>query len=270
VGFQKVVAVVFALWLFLAQRGIAQTTPCASLALSSPEQRSAPVSDPDSGTVIMRVQVSKSGLIHDFEISSDPSNLAVPAIEAVKRWKYKPADWVTGPLTDLTNRYTFLSVVLKKGAAPLITEVEQSVPSGVGCGTSRASSREQDIIAWIVNSISPQIPRVALPSRIRVSQGAMRPFLVKKVNPDYPAEATDKQIGGMVVLHIIIDRGGNVSNVEPESGDPLLIDASILAVKQWKYKPYLLNKTPVEVETMVTINFVVSGGSRSVVVSSLR
>jgi hypothetical protein len=162
VGFHKIITVALALWFFLAQRAIAQTIPCASLALPSSGQPSTTVSDPVSGTVIMRVQVSKSGLIHDIEIFSDPSTLAVSAIEAVKRWKYKPAYWVTGPLTD---RYTFLSVALKKGAALMIAEVEQSVPSGVGCVASPALDYDRIAIAWILNSISPQIPRLALPSR---------------------------------------------------------------------------------------------------------
>jgi len=68
-------------------------------------------------------------------------------------------------------------------------------------------------------------------------------------------------VGGTVVLHINVDKNGNVSNVEPVSGHPLLIPAAIDAVKQWKYKPYLLNQVPVEVETTVLIEFVLSASS---------
>lgn len=107
----------------------------------------------------MRVQVSKSGLVHDIEIFSDPSKLSASAIEAVNHWKYQPASWVTGPPVD---RYTFLSVALKKGRAPKIAEVNQSVPSGVGCGFAAPSLGPRPI-DWIVNSISPQIPRLAVP-----------------------------------------------------------------------------------------------------------
>jgi TonB family protein len=270
VGVHKIITVALVLSVFLSQRTTAQTAPCVSLTLPSSELRSATVSDPASGTVIMRVQVSKSGLIHDIEIFSGPSALATPATELVKRWEYKPADWVSRPLTD---RYTFLSVTVQKGSAPMIAEVEQSVPGGIpACiqGGSPAPNRDQIAIAWILSSISPQIPRIAPPTRIRVTSAVMRPFLLKKVTPDYPPEAAMKQIGGKVAVHVIIDTAGNVSKVDAESGDPLLIDAAIQAVKQWKYKPYLLNQKAVEVETILIIDFLISGGSRSVVIASLR
>ena len=64
-----------------------------------------------------------------------------------------------------------------------------------------------------------------------------------------------QHIQGVVVLSAIIDKEGNVANVQLISGHPLLAPAAIEAVKQWKYKPYLLNGTPVEVETQVQVNF---------------
>src|SRR5438045_3792283 len=94
-------------------------------------------------------------------------------------------------------------------------------------------------IRSIVVPTSPQMPRIAIPSRLRVSQGVMRPFLRKKVAPEYPAEARSKHLAGTVVLRINIDRTGNVSKVEPVSGDPLFVAAAIEAVQQWKYRPYL-------------------------------
>jgi TonB family protein len=77
--------------------------------------------------------------------------------------------------------------------------------------------------------------------------------LITKVQPVYPGDA--KQIQGTVVLKVIIDKQGNVSNIQAISGHPLLIPAAIEAVKQWKYKPFLVNGEPFEVETNVTVNF---------------
>jgi protein TonB len=57
------------------------------------------------------------------------------------------------------------------------------------------------------------------------------------------------------VLRLDVDKEGNVSNIQLISGHPLLAPAAIDAVKQWKYKPYLLNGEPVEVETQVRVNF---------------
>jgi TonB family protein len=91
-------------------------------------------------------------------------------------------------------------------------------------------------------SSEPRLPGVASPTHIRVAQGVMRSFLVTKVDPSYPPEAERQHVDGTVVLRINIDKNGNVSKLEPVTGHPLLIPAAIDAVKQWKYKPYLLNQ----------------------------
>jgi len=76
------------------------------------------------------------------------------------------------------------------------------------------------------------------------------------VNPEYPSDAREQHIQGVVILKVNIDKEGNVYNVELISGHPLLAPAAMAAVRQWKYKPYLLNGMPVEVETQVQVNFV--------------
>jgi TonB family protein len=110
-------------------------------------------------------------------------------------------------------------------------------------------------------SSEPRSPRVASPTHIRVTPGVMRSFLITKVNPSYPLGAERQHVDGTVLLRINIDKNGNVATVEPVTGHPLLIPAAIDAVKQWKYKPYLLNQTTVEVETTVLIKFVISNGN---------
>ena len=64
---------------------------------------------------------------------------------------------------------------------------------------------------------------------------------------------------GVVVLEAIINKQGSVENLRVVNGHPLLIQAALDAVKQWKYKPTLLNGEPVEVVTQVTVNFNLSG-----------
>ncbi len=68
-----------------------------------------------------------------------------------------------------------------------------------------------------------------------------------------------KRIQGLVTLRILISRQGDVSQVTLVSGHPALAPLAIDAVKQWRYKPYLLQEEPVEVETTVQINFTLSG-----------
>ncbi len=93
------------------------------------------------------------------------------------------------------------------------------------------------------------------PMRIRVSEGVSERLLVKKVEPQYPEEARHVRIQGSVILNAVIDTRGDVENVTLVSGHPALAPAAVDAVKQWKYKPYLLNGQPVKVETQVTVSF---------------
>ena len=95
----------------------------------------------------------------------------------------------------------------------------------------------------------------AVPLRVRASSGVMQGMLVTRVNPQYSPEAKSQHVQGAVVLKVNIDKQGTVYKIEPISGHPLLAPAAIDAVKQWKYKPYLLNGTPVEVDTQVQVNF---------------
>ena len=62
------------------------------------------------------------------------------------------------------------------------------------------------------------------------------------------------------MLRAVISRGGTIENLQVVGGHPLLVRAALEAVRQWRYRPYVLNGEPVEVETQVTVNFVLSGG----------
>jgi protein TonB len=93
------------------------------------------------------------------------------------------------------------------------------------------------------------------PLKLRVSSGVAEGLIVRKVNPKYPPEARKNHIQGDVILQMTIDKQGNITNVNVVKGEPILADAAVEAVKQWKYKPYLLKGEPVEVETTVLIKF---------------
>jgi periplasmic protein TonB len=85
-------------------------------------------------------------------------------------------------------------------------------------------------------------------------------LLIKKVNPEYPEEARSQRIRGVVVLMAVISKEGKIVDLKPVSGDPLLTAAAVKAVKKWRYKPYLLQGRPVEVDTQIQVNFTLSGG----------
>jgi periplasmic protein TonB len=79
--------------------------------------------------------------------------------------------------------------------------------------------------------------------------------LIRKVQPVYPALARSARIQGVVVLEATISKQGGIENLRLLSGHPMLAPSAIDAVRQWRYKPYILNGEPVEVETQITVNF---------------
>jgi TonB family protein len=101
-------------------------------------------------------------------------------------------------------------------------------------------------------------PRGVQPQRVRVSQGVMRGMIISKVQPTYPPDARAARIQGSVVMAVVIGKDGNVQEVSLVSGHPMLAPAAIDAVKQWKYRSYVLDGKPVEVDTQITVNFMLS------------
>jgi protein TonB len=91
--------------------------------------------------------------------------------------------------------------------------------------------------------------------KLTVSQGVSRGLLIKQVQPTYPQTALRLRIEGGVQMLATLSKNGDISDVKVLSGDPQLARAAVTAVKQWKYKPYLLNGEPVEIQTQITVNF---------------
>jgi TonB family protein len=97
------------------------------------------------------------------------------------------------------------------------------------------------------------------PLRVQASSSVAAGNLIKKVPPHYPVEAKAAGIMGTVLFNVVIDTQGNVTHIQLVEGHPLLVSAALDAVKQWKYKPYLLNGQPVEVETEIKVIFSLEG-----------
>ena len=83
--------------------------------------------------------------------------------------------------------------------------------------------------------------------------------LMHRVDPVYPPLAKTARIQGAVVLVAVISKAGTIDNLHAVSGPPMLVPAAISAVSQWRYLPYILNHEPIEVETQITVNFLLSG-----------
>jgi protein TonB len=133
---------------------------------------------------------------------------------------------------------------------PAAPAVEPVAPPDPGAVTAQNSS--DNGISGIVNAPTAAAQPIAA---IKVSQGVAQGLLMKHVPPSYPQQARQARIQGAVELLATIGKDGNITNLKQISGDQVLGRAAIEAVKQWKYRAYLLDGQPVEIQTQVTVNF---------------
>ncbi len=112
----------------------------------------------------------------------------------------------------------------------------------------------------IGDSIPMVIPARPIPAKPLLVSHLAEADLLHKVQPVYPPLARQARIQGAVELRAIIGKTGAIENLVVVRGHPMLVPAAVEAVKKWRYRPYLLNNQPIEVETAITVNFLLSGG----------
>ena len=181
-----------------------------------------------------------------------------PAAEQVQRVvRQVQTDMLsTGQLRTPSRIPQKIQMIREEDAPPPIAAtggVVGGVPGGIPGG------QVGGVIGGIINATSSlaAVPKFVpvVPQRVRVSQGVTRGLLIQRIEPAYPTLARAARVQGDVVLSAIIDANGEITNLQLVSGHPMLVPAALAAVRQWRYKPYLLNGQPVEVETTITVIF---------------
>jgi protein TonB len=117
-----------------------------------------------------------------------------------------------------------------------------------------ASASGDQAIPGIVITTNANLPAPTL-ENTKVSQGVAQGLLIKRVQPLYPPQARSMHLEGAVELQATIGKDGSVTNLKQLSGDAILGRAAMDAVRQWKYRPYLLDGQPVEIQTQITVSF---------------
>ena len=141
-------------------------------------------------------------------------------------------------------------VVKTKPRTPQAPKAAQLAPPTITVADSNLSS---PTLASIV-STNVAVPQPT-PGTLRISQGVSQGLIIKKVAPTYPPTALQLRRQGTVEVLATINKNGAISSIKVLSGDPVLAKSATDSVRQWKYRPYLLNGEPVEIETQITINF---------------
>ena len=189
-----------------------------------------------------------------------PPPPAPPAAQALARVvKAVESDLMSsGQLRTPTRVPTKVAMIREDDAPPPLAIESGGVVGGVPGGIPGGSVG--GVIGGIISAVSnlsaePKLALPVAPKRVRVSQGVTTGLLIRKIEPFYPIIARNAHVQGQVVLKAIITKDGHIQDLQLISGHVLLAPAAVDAVKQWIYKPFLLNGEPVEVETTVTVTF---------------
>jgi len=190
-----------------------------------------------------------------FLVAPPPPPPPPPPPAAVVKVKPVETDIVNNQLRTPTKIPKKVEMIKEEDAPPpQMAGVVGGVPGGVPGGQMGG------VIGGIISSTPVAVPKVAV-QRVRISQGVTQGMVLRRVQPAYPQMAKIARVQGAVVLAAIIGKDGTIQNLHVVStASPLLNQAAIDAVKQWRYRPYILNGEPVEVDTTVTVNFTLSGG----------
>jgi protein TonB len=160
----------------------------------------------------------------------------------------------------MNNQLTAPTRIPKK-----VEMVHESAPppsmAGVAGMEGMAGGSASGVMGGILGGLGSSAPvvKAAPPKKIAVSAGVIAGNKIGGVDPRYPAIAKAARIQGTVVLQASISKEGTIQNLKVVSGPPMLQQAAVEAVKTWRYKPYLLNGQPVEVETQVNVIFTLGG-----------
>ncbi len=161
-------------------------------------------------------------------------------------------------------------VVPKEIAVIKEEELPQANAGGVGVVGGVPGGVAGGQMGGVLGGIISSVPQVAppppppvkkeeakpvTPQRIRVGGNVQQAMLIRQPKPVYPPLAKQARISGVVKLNAIIAKDGTIMNLSVISGHPLLVPSALEAVKQWVYRPTLLNGEPVEVVTQIDVNF---------------
>jgi protein TonB len=142
----------------------------------------------------------------------------------------------------------------------IVSEKEAPPSSGFGvAGMEGLGGSNSGVIGSVFGSGNAPKVKAEAPKKVNISGGVAAGMLLQKTVPLYPPIAKAARVSGTVVLQATISKTGTIENLHVISGPAMLQQSAMDAVKSWRYRPYLLNTEPVEVETTVNVVFTLGG-----------
>jgi protein TonB len=137
-----------------------------------------------------------------------------------------------------------------------IVAEKEAPPSSIGvAGMEGLGGPSSGVMGGLFGNSSGPTVKAAPPKKVNISGGVMAGMVLQKTQPVYPPIAKAARVSGTVVLQATISKTGTIENLRVASGPAMLQDAAMQAVRTWRYRPYLLDGVPVEVETTVNVIF---------------
>ena len=188
------------------------------------------------GTVQVHLDIDEEGNVVKAEATSGDEVFKTPAVEAFKQWKFKP--YIKGGHAVRVSTTLPMNFILPP-PQPSDMATQSSGQTAVPGNANAAALTQSD-----------------KPTVITVSKMVSEGLLIHQVKPEYPPLARFSHRQGSVILRAVIGKDGFIKSLRMVAGDKVFEEAAVTAVKQWKYRPYLLAGKPVEVDTQITVNFV--------------
>lgn len=170
-----------------------------------------------------------------------------------------PSGGATSVFPRLQPQPRILPVLPSNGVSVSVENTPPDIPFGSGGNGSHNPGSPEGI--W--NGAGDPTAHVVMPRHAEITPRPhmsvmMEGHLIHRVDPTYPQIARTARVEGSVVIAAVIGTDGSVQKLQVLSGNPLLVPAARDAVAQWRYRPYILNGSPIEVDTQVTVNFILS------------
>lgn len=202
-------------------------------------------------TVVLLIPLLQPSLLPNLNLTPHLVPIFLPHVEAPAVRSPSSASVSASPRTNVFTVPREVPKTIALGpdtAAP----PEAEAPCAKCVGVAVPETGVPGGVTILGLAVPPALPKPARPVRVSVM---MDGYLVHRVQPDYPELAKRARIQGPVEIAALISKQGTIENLQILKGHPMLVGAALNAVKQWRYRPYVLNGDPIEVDTKISVIF---------------
>jgi len=246
------------------------------------------------GTVVIEARLDGKGIVRDARVVSGPDELRAASLKSVLDWHYS-VEKGAPPIVEIAIDFKLGNKVrltpLRPGSGtlkgidimPFNSDLKDKILAklSIKVGDQVQADMQAQIIQTVRSFdehlqvrflpmsdgtrlqismstpiyVAPQAGGAEMPKQIRVGGNVQAVNILNKVTPVYPPDAKAARIQGVVRMNVIIAADGTMKDIQLESGHPMLVNSAMDAVRQWVYRPTLLNGVPVEVKTTIDVNY---------------